>query len=170
MDKYKTHQNTPDLDNRIDKLTMDIENLNIKDLSSMWTILSGKYLPKRGDTIIGKVEALYKNIEIFEFDYFKPILSFSVREDASILWELIEILSNHLLNLNIAPEYVFDYLIQKIISSIIRHKIGEYYTPPFLVKRMVHKVYSFGDKVLDPCCGSGNFLVEILRYINSVAC
>jgi hypothetical protein len=39
------HQNSPDLDKRIDKLILDIENLNIKDLSSLWSILSGKYLP-----------------------------------------------------------------------------------------------------------------------------
>jgi hypothetical protein len=37
--------NTPDLDPRILKLTLEIENLNIKDLSSLWTILSGKYMP-----------------------------------------------------------------------------------------------------------------------------
>jgi hypothetical protein len=40
-----THQNSPDLDPRIDKLILDIENLNIKDLSSLWSIISGKYLP-----------------------------------------------------------------------------------------------------------------------------
>lgn len=39
------HQSTPDLDKRISKLTLDIENLNIQDLSSLWGILSGKYLP-----------------------------------------------------------------------------------------------------------------------------
>ncbi len=39
------HQNTPDLDGRIDKLVMDIENLDIRDLSNLWGILSGKYLP-----------------------------------------------------------------------------------------------------------------------------
>ena len=40
-----THQNSPDLDPRIDKLILDIENLNIKDLSSLWSIISGKYQP-----------------------------------------------------------------------------------------------------------------------------
>ena len=39
------HHNSPDLDPGIDKLILDIENLNIKDLSSLWSILSGKYLP-----------------------------------------------------------------------------------------------------------------------------
>jgi hypothetical protein len=39
------HQNTPDLDSRIDKLVMDIENVNITDLNNLWSVLSGRYLP-----------------------------------------------------------------------------------------------------------------------------
>jgi hypothetical protein len=39
------HQNSPDLDSRIDKLTMEIENLSVSDLSNLWGMLSGKYLP-----------------------------------------------------------------------------------------------------------------------------
>ena len=40
-----TSQNSPDLDRRIARLALEIENLNFKDLSSLWTVLSGKYLP-----------------------------------------------------------------------------------------------------------------------------
>jgi hypothetical protein len=39
------HQNTPDLDPRIDKLTLDIENLSVSDLSNLWGLFSGRYLP-----------------------------------------------------------------------------------------------------------------------------
>jgi hypothetical protein len=39
------HESTPDLDSRIDRLVLDIENLNIKDLSTMWSAITGKYLP-----------------------------------------------------------------------------------------------------------------------------
>ncbi len=39
------HQNTPELDEKIEKLVLDIENLDIKDLSTLWGVLSGKYLP-----------------------------------------------------------------------------------------------------------------------------
>lgn len=39
------HHNSPDLDKRISMLAMDIENLNIKDLSSLWSVISAKYLP-----------------------------------------------------------------------------------------------------------------------------
>ena len=37
--------NTPGLDKNISKLVMDIHNLDMNDLSNLWGILSGKYLP-----------------------------------------------------------------------------------------------------------------------------
>lgn len=37
--------NSPGLDRGIDKLVLDIENLDITDLSNLWGILSGRYLP-----------------------------------------------------------------------------------------------------------------------------
>jgi len=39
------HQTTPELDRRIEKLVLDIENLSIQDLSNLWGSLGGKYLP-----------------------------------------------------------------------------------------------------------------------------
>ena len=39
------HQNTPDMDRRISKLALDIENLTLQDLSTLWGALSGRYLP-----------------------------------------------------------------------------------------------------------------------------
>ena len=37
--------NSPQLDPNINKLVMDIHNLDITDLSNLWGVLSGKYLP-----------------------------------------------------------------------------------------------------------------------------
>jgi len=37
--------NSPGLAGNIDRLILDIENLNMSDLNSLWGILSGKYLP-----------------------------------------------------------------------------------------------------------------------------
>jgi len=37
--------NSPGLDRNINKLVMDIQNLDMNDLSNLWGILSGKYLP-----------------------------------------------------------------------------------------------------------------------------
>lgn len=36
---------TPDLDDRIEKLLLDMENLTHHELSNLWTMLSGRYLP-----------------------------------------------------------------------------------------------------------------------------
>ena len=35
----------PDMDRRVDRLVLDIENLSIQDLSNLWGALGGKYLP-----------------------------------------------------------------------------------------------------------------------------
>jgi hypothetical protein len=39
------HQVTPGLDPRIKKLVLDIENLKTHELSNVWALLGGKYLP-----------------------------------------------------------------------------------------------------------------------------
>ena len=43
--KVFDQQNSPGLDRNIDKLVMDVYNLDITDLSNLWGVLSGKYLP-----------------------------------------------------------------------------------------------------------------------------
>ena len=48
------HTVTPDLDDRIEKLVMEIENLNLRDLSTLWGAISGRYLP----SIIYKVRGV----------------------------------------------------------------------------------------------------------------
>jgi len=39
------HHNTPDLDPRIDRLALDIENLGFGDLGNVWGMLGGRYVP-----------------------------------------------------------------------------------------------------------------------------
>jgi hypothetical protein len=39
------HSNTPELDDGIEKLVLDIENLSIQDMSNLWGVLGGKYFP-----------------------------------------------------------------------------------------------------------------------------
>lgn len=38
-------RSVPDMDGRIERLLLDIENLGITDLSNLWGILGGKYVP-----------------------------------------------------------------------------------------------------------------------------
>lgn len=109
----------------------------------------------------------FKRHKIIEFDYFTPIFLVSEKQDLTFFCSVISDITSHLFDLKMNPVFIFDYLYQKIISPIFRHKAGEYYTPPFLVKKMVSEAYSLGEKVLDPCCGSGNFLVGVILKILS---
>ena len=136
-------------------------------LNNKKTLTEDKLSLRNFKSFEDNLKSNFKNLNIFEIRYFNPLFSLSEKEDLSIFYNLIVSISNHLFKLEINPEYIFDYLIQTIISPIIRHKSGEYYTPQFLVKQMVKEVYSFGESILDPCCGSGNFLIEAVKHILS---
>ena len=68
-------QNAPEMDSSIDKLILDIENLSISDLSNLWGVLSGKYLPSvlykvrmavyDSDVVIGQAAAMSGNKTVF---------------------------------------------------------------------------------------------------------
>ena len=40
-----SHHTSPEMDKRIEKLALDIENLSVQDLSNLWGALGGKYMP-----------------------------------------------------------------------------------------------------------------------------
>lgn len=60
---------------------------------------------------------------------------------------------------------LYNLLYQELIIPDRRHKLGEFYTPIPLVKLMVKETYKIGDSVLDPACGTGTFLVQIIEMI-----
>jgi hypothetical protein len=114
-----------------------------------------------------KIGIFFRHLNIIEFEYFIPFFSISEREDLRLFCKLIKKITNTLFKPEINPEYIFCFFIQKLLPPLLRHGSGEYYTPPFLVKKMVEESYSLGETVLDPCCGSGNFLVGIIKYLLS---
>ena len=63
--------------------------------------------------------------------------------------------------------HAFGDLYEKILKDLQNAgNAGEFYTPRPLTKFVVEMVDpKFGDKVLDPACGTGGFLVNALEYI-----
>lgn len=114
-----------------------------------------------------KVKKKFRNINLFNFDYFPPIITLLESYELDDFFTIINDVSEFLFKLELQSEYYFDFFIQRIIPSVVRHGSGEYFTPPFLVKKMVEESYNFGERVLDPCCGSGNFIIEIIKKIIS---
>ncbi|MCE5304016.1 MAG: SAM-dependent methyltransferase [Planctomycetaceae bacterium] len=62
----------------------------------------------------------------------------------------------------------FKPLYQAIFPKTIRHALGEYYTPDWLADHVLDQVGYAGrmdQRLLDPACGSGTFLLRALRRI-----
>jgi len=50
---------------------------------------------------------------------------------------------------------------EELIPDVERHRLGQYYTPPPIIELITEMcIRSPDDKVLDPACGSGGFLVK----------
>lgn len=66
-------------------------------------------------------------------------------------------------------------LYQRLLPGSIRHRLGEYYTPDWLAQRLINQVTQSNDRlkptvrVLDPACGSGTFLVEVISRMVDTA-
>ncbi|MHA1256728.1 MAG: HsdM family class I SAM-dependent methyltransferase [Promethearchaeota archaeon] len=112
-----------------------------------------------------KSKSIFNDLKLFELHYFDPILELIKSDKHNIFHSIVSKLLKLLLERDLNPEYYYDFFMQNALSSIVRHSSGEFYTPPFIVKKMIDDSYSFGDRVLDPCCGSGNFLIEIIKKI-----
>ncbi|KKN30779.1 hypothetical protein LCGC14_0830640 [marine sediment metagenome] len=97
-----------------------------------------------------------KDLKLLEFDYYSWT-HFSK--------DLFKVIYTKIGNTKCTKEDLFSNLYQQIFISDVRHKIGEFFTPSTLVQRMVDDIYIFGLKILDPSCGSGNFLVSIMNKI-----
>ena len=77
-------------------------------------------------------------------------------------------------SLELAPENARD-LLKKLYHYLlpreIRHDLGEYYTPDWLAERLIIQTLGHDDlgdpkkRILDPACGSGTFLVILIKYI-----
>lgn len=62
-------------------------------------------------------------------------------------------------------------LYQSVIPAAEREQLGEYYTPDWLADAMVQQAVTdpLAQRVLDPACGSGSFLVAAIRHLLVVA-
>jgi site-specific DNA-methyltransferase (adenine-specific) len=71
------------------------------------------------------------------------------------------LINNKLLSGNFSFDKISDEY-EEMLSESFRNKEGIYYTPPFIVKNLMLEIAGdlFDSKFCDPCCGTGNFLIE----------
>ncbi|MFX1489155.1 MAG: N-6 DNA methylase [Promethearchaeota archaeon] len=104
-------------------------------------------------------ENMLKRFHVFENEYF-----FWTILKKNLFEKIFTIIKNS----TFAKQDLFSQFYQQMFVSNIRHKKGEFYTPTSLARKMIDDVYRFGSKVLDPSCGSGIFIINIiLRILDS---
>lgn len=109
-------------------------------------------------TVYDKLNALY------DTDIFTPL---QIR-DASILKEIMDKLDPLMLT-DVDSDVkgdAFEYFLKASTST--KNDLGEYFTPRHIIKTMVRLVNpQIGEKIYDPFCGTGGFLIESFRYIHN---
>lgn len=132
------------------------------DMACSWDAIKGipastriEYINK---TVYDKLNALY------ETDIFTPLQI----KDAGILKDIMDKLDPLMLT-DVDSDVkgdAFEYFLKASTST--KNDLGEYFTPRHIVKTMVRLVNpQIGEKIYDPFCGTGGFLIESFRYIHN---
>jgi len=90
-------------------------------------------------------------------------------DSPEILREIVDGLSG--LNLTAADTDIkgdaFEYFLKNAYQGLSIKDLGEYFTPRNIVRTMVSMVDpQIGEKIYDPFCGTGGFLIESYKYLN----
>jgi len=58
---------------------------------------------------------------------------------------------------------------EELIPDVERHRLGQYYTPPPIIELITEMcIKSADDRILDPACGSGGFLVKAYHKLKDL--
>jgi hypothetical protein len=114
-------------------------------------ICSGSFL--RADNVVLDIALPYLNW--WRLALYSPSLRGPVEEVCNTIVERAR-----MVDWSLGAEDVFRMLYEFLIDRETRRKIGEYYTPLWLVELMLNEFDLRERIVLDPFCGSGTFLVK----------
>lgn len=99
---------------------------------------------------------------LYQTEIFTPLII----RDATILEDIMDKL-NPLTLTDVDSDVkgdAFEYFLRASAST--KNDLGEYFTPRHIVKTMVRLINpKLGEKIYDPFCGTGGFLIETFRYI-----
>lgn len=123
---------------------------------SIKTVPSSARIEYINDTVYRRLNILYKT------DIFTPL---QIR-DVSILDDIMNKLDSLTLT-DIDSDVkgdAFEYFLRSTTST--QNDLGEYFTPRHIVRTMVRLINPrIGEKIYDPFCGTGGFLIEAFRHI-----
>jgi len=111
-----------------------------------------------------------------EADYFAWYLDEWNKLTAELIIEIVKLLREYEpATAELEPDRIkdlFKRLYQNLVPKKVRHDLGEYFTPDWLAEFLLNEVGYDGNinkRVLDPACGSGTFLVLVIKRIKEYA-
>ncbi|MBN2618354.1 MAG: N-6 DNA methylase [Spirochaetales bacterium] len=154
---------------KIEEIVNFINTYNIKPSQAIFLLCINLFV-RNGE--IDRAQ-LYKALEFEDSSLFKRSSIFNELKDwySSISSGKIEESNKYctyLINANLPQEDdILGIIYQSIIHEGKKSQFGSYYTPKKLVEEIVEDNYRDSYKVLDPCCGTGQFLLTLAKKIDN---
>lgn len=124
---------------------------------------NGNYCIEDSEVKLYLEDTIKKKLREAYGDVFETSLNI---KDETILLELIEQIDSIPFK-NIESDVkgdAFEFFLRNITNG--NKDLGEYYTPRHIVKMIVKFLNPiYGEKIYDPCCGTGGFLLECFKYL-----
>lgn len=161
------------------KLKNDFDDIgeNIKKSSKIDKICNWKKLLEKTPKFIGEKNFKLEESEVKTYledtikkqlkNIYGEVFESSLNiKDESILIELIEEIDDiefNNLNTDVKGD-AFEFFLRNVTNG--NKDLGEYYTPRHIVKMIIKLLNPiYGEKIYDPCCGTGGFLLECFKYL-----
>ena len=155
----------------VDKISFNPSTESFFDLTKITSSKMQAFFEKMEDGYSYRSGSI---LNFLEGDFFSW---YSTKEQWSTdIWEVIadvvatiDQYSTFSFEINYNPIDIFKDLYMSIIPRSIRHSMGEYFTPEWLADHVVTKSLSMTNtddwKAIDPCCGSGIFILSLIKHL-----
>jgi len=108
--------------------------------------------------------------EILRINYqaiFKHDLFDKIEFDERLLKKIVDSLSEY--NFAAIDSDILGRIYQQHVSREERKELGQFYTPEWIIDFILDSIpFKISDKVLDPACGSGGFLIRVYDKLNEL--
>lgn len=155
----------------IDKLEYGSTTKNYSDLTKITAAELQNFFEKLEE---GYVYRSSNIINLLEGDFFSW---YSTKEqwDADLWQTIIKIIAcideytTFSFEITYEPVDIFKDLYMSIMPKTVRHSMGEYFTPAWLADYVVAESIKLQENkdwnAIDPCCGSGTFIIALIKRI-----
>ena len=155
----------------IDKLDYGTTTQTYSDLTKVTPAHLQKFLEKLEDGYVYKSNNI---LNLLEGDFFSWYSSKEQWDNS--LWDIIIKIIDKIdeyttfsFEIIYEPVDIFKDLYMSIVPKSVRHSMGEYFTPAWLADYVVGEGLQMQNnkewKAIDPCCGSGTFIISLIKHI-----